>query len=452
MGFEATCMIQHRYTRRTPASPVFIALALFCCAMAACRHAPVPSASRKVYIGQSGGRYTIFRDGRPFTVKGAAGTGQLQALREAGGNTLRTWDTVGLGALLDEAQAAGIAVIAGLSIPVSSSFAFYRDTAAVSALCLAYEQVVERYKNHPALLMWCLGNEVDFPYRPRFRPFYKTYNRLLDMIHTRDPDHPVTTALINFSRRNIYNLRWKVPQLDLISLNIFGELHDLRNDLEKFSWFWDGPFLVTEWGINGPWESETTAWGAPVENTSNKKAEQYLQRYTDDMPVNDPRFLGACVFYWGQKQEVTHTWFGLFAPNGEASATAQTMRYIWTGQPPAHKAPVFQYMLLEGKGARDNILLGPNTVHSAELLLENPGNDSLRFEWELLPEDWFIRFRNDANPLKPPVLDSLLLSGDGARARFRTPSREGPYRIFVTVYDKYGNFASTNTPFYVIAP
>jgi hypothetical protein len=109
-------------------------------------------------------------------------------------------------------------------------------------------------------------------------------------------------------------------------------------------------------------------------------------------------------------------------------------------------------MLLEGKGARDNILLSPGAVHSAELLLENPANDSLRFEWEVLPEDWFVRFQNDVNPLKPPAPDSLRLSSEGARARFRVPSREGPYRIFVTVYDAYGNFASTNTPFYVVAP
>ncbi|WP_341836141.1 glycoside hydrolase family 2 TIM barrel-domain containing protein [Chitinophaga pollutisoli] len=373
-------------------------------------------------------------------------------MKAAGGNTIRTWDTAGLGKLLDEAQAAGIAVICGFAIPVSGHLDFYRDTAAISAMSQAFGRVVERHKNHPALLMWCLGNEVDFPYSPRFRPFYKAYNHLLDMIHTLDPDHPVTTALINFNRRNIYNLRWKVPELDLISLNIFGEIKDLRTNLKKFSWFWDGPFLITEWGINGPWESETTAWGAPIENTSNKKAEQYLQRYTDYMPVNDPRFLGACVFYWGQKQEVTHTWFGMFSPHGNTSPAAQTMQYIWTGQWPAHKAPRLRYMLLDDKGARDNILLSPGTEHSASLLLESPGAGSLRIEWELLPEDWFVRYRSYVNPLKPPVLDSLLLSQEGNVARFRAPSREGPYRLFVTAYDAYGNFASANTPFYVIAP
>ncbi|MGX5820681.1 glycoside hydrolase family 2 TIM barrel-domain containing protein [Chitinophaga lutea] len=420
--------------------------------MASCRQKAAPDTSRRVYIGQSGGRYTIFRDGKPFTIKGAAGAEELKALKEAGGNTVRTWDTVRLGALLDEAQAAGLAVIPGLYIPTSNTLDFYRDTAAVTALCQAYERVVERYKGHPALLMWCLGNEVDFPYRPRFQPFYKAYNRLLDMIHARDPDHPVTTAVVNFNRRNIYNLRWKVPQLDLISLNIFGQLENLRSDLKDFAWFWDGPFVITEWGINGPWESFTTAWGAPLENTSNKKADIYLQRYKDYMPVEDARFLGACVFYWGHKQEVTHTWFSLFAPNGARSATAQTMQYIWSGKEPDHKAPALKYMLIEGKGAGDNILLGPGADHSAELLLESPGNDSLRYEWEIMPEDWFIRFRYDANLRKPPVLDSLLLSQEGNTARFRTPLREGPYRIFVTVYDTYGNFATTNTPFYVVAP
>lgn len=445
-------MIQRLQTRHTPVHFVLIVLALLGCAMASCRHAPSPSTPRKVYIAKSGDRYTIFRNGQPFMVKGAAGDGQLQALQKAGGNTIRVWDTVRLGALLDSAQAAGIAVIAGLHIPNSESLKYYRDTATVSALCLAYERVVERYKNHPALLMWCLGNEVDFPYRPRYRPFYKTFNRLVDIIHTHDPDHPVTTTLINFNRRNIYNIRWKVPQLDLISLNIFGDLSHLRKELRAFAWFWDGPFLVTEWGINGPWEAEATAWGAPIENTSNKKAEQYLKRYSAYMPVNDPRFLGACVFYWGQKQEVTHTWFGLFAENGATSATAQTMQYIWTGQFPTHKAPALQYMLLDGKGARDNLLLSPGTVHSANLLLEHPDSDSLRFKWEVLPEDWFIRFRNDVNKVKPPAPDSLLLSQEGTGARFRAPLREGPYRIFVTVYDAYGNFASTNTPFYVVAP
>lgn len=429
-----------------------LAAAVLILLLAGCSAPPVPLKERKVYIGRQDGRYILFRDKRPFIVKGAAGYDHLEALHAAGGNTIRTWDTAGLGNLLDSAQAAGIAVIAGLSVPLSRSLEFYKDTAGVAALYKSYHALVNRYKHHPALLMWCLGNEVDFPYKPRFRPFYKTYNRLLEMIHEQDPDHPVTTALINFDRRCLYNIRWKVKGLDLISMNIFGELHNLERELKNFSWFWDGPFLISEWGINGPWETEATAWGAPIENTSNKKAEQYLQRYTDHMPVNNPRFLGACVFYWGQKQEVTHTWFSLFAENGAASAVVQAMQLIWTGQQPTHRAPSLKYMLVEGKGARDNILLQPGAMHAAEILFDEAISDSLRITWEIMPEDWYIRYRSDVNARKPVVLNSLLLSPQGNKTGFRTPAKEGPYRIFATVCDRYGNFATANTPFYVVAP
>lgn len=443
----------HRITPyiRAQRWPALAAAALFLL-LASCSTPPAPSKERKVYIDRQDARYVLFRDKKPFTIKGAAGFSNFEALHAAGGNTIRTWDTAGLGDVLDRAHAAGIAVIAGIPIPLSRSLGFYKDTARVTALYNACHALVNRYKDHPALLMWCLGNEVDFPYRPRFRPFYKTYNRLLEIIHSQDPEHPVTTALINFDRRCIYNIRWKVKGLDLISLNIFGELPNLERDLKNFSWFWNGPFLISEWGINGPWETETTAWGAPIENTSNKKAEQYLQRYTDHMPVNNPRFLGACIFYWGQKQEVTHTWFSLFSENGAASPVVQTMQQIWTGQPPTHKAPPLKYMLVEGKGARDNILLGPGTVNAAEILFDTALGDSLRVTWEIVPEDWYTRYRGDVNARKPVVLDSLLLSLKGNKTSFRAPAKEGPYRIFATVSDAYGNFVSANTPFYVVAP
>ena len=39
---------------------------------------------------------------------------------------------------------------------------------------------------------------------------------------------------------------------------------------------------------------------------------------------------------------------------------------------------------------------------------------------------------------------------DGNKLTFRTPAIEGPYRIFVFIYDQKGNFATTNTPFYVL--
>ncbi|MET3879273.1 glycoside hydrolase family 2 TIM barrel-domain containing protein [Chitinophaga sp. OAE865] len=425
--------------------------AALCAVLTGCISSPAPLRKGKVYVGKEGKQYVLYRDGQPFRIKGAAGTENFAALHAAGGNTIRTWDTLGLGQLLDDAYANHIAVIAGFPMPVSSFSPFYNDTAKVAAQYTAFRNVVTRYKSHPALLMWCLGNEIDFPYKPRYNSFYKAYNHLLEMIHTEDPDHPVTTALINFNKRCLYNIRFKVTGLDLISMNIFGDLQHLQRNLEKFSWFWDGPFLISEWGINGPWEWELTTWGSPVENTSTRKAQRYLQMYEQYMPVNDPRFLGACVFYWGNKQEVTHTWFSLFTKDGQASETVNVMQYLWTGKWPANRAPALNMLLLNGKTGSNNILLNPNSLQTAEVLLAGTSAGSLQITWELLAEDWHTKNRDEPNTQKPVAYNNLLLKATGNKITFRSPGKEGPYRIFATVSDNKGHFATANTPFYVVS-
>jgi hypothetical protein len=420
----------------------FIALFLF----TGCNIPATSDKSRKVFIAKTQGRYTLYRNGQPFRIRGGAGYTFLPQLKAAGGNTIRTWDTVGLGAILDEAQHNNLAVIAGLPMPASSYvYDFYQDKTKVEAQYKAFNGIVQRYKHHPALLMWCVGNELDFPYRLRYRPFYRSMNRLVKMIHATDPDHPVTTTIANFSRREIVNLRLKIPELDLISINTFGALHTLRGDLDMFSWFWDGPYLISEWGIPGPWESEYTAWDAPIENTSTKKAEQYRNLYEKQVPHNDPRCLGDLVFFWGQKQERTPSWFSLFSEKGEFSAAAGVLRQLWTGRPPEAKAPQLQYMLVDGKGAKDNILCKPGSLHTASILMPAPDTAIARLHWKVQQEDWYA-----GQDTLRTWLDTTVLSPGMRRLTFAAPLKEGPYRIYIDIFDKHGNFATANTPFYVV--
>ena len=53
-----------------------------------------------------------------------------------------------------------------LNLPVASErFGFdYDDAAAVAAQERRIEALVRRYRDHPALLCWILGNELDFNY------------------------------------------------------------------------------------------------------------------------------------------------------------------------------------------------------------------------------------------------------------------------------------------------
>ncbi len=418
-----------------------------------CSSKPGSYLKRTVYIEFLNGRYTIIRNGKPFIIKGASGFTHLQQLVAAGGNTIRTWDTTGLQKVLEEADRYKLAVVAGLYLPViSRPEVFYDDSLQVKEQFEKYRALIRKYKTHKSLLFWCLGNELAFPFNPRHNSFYRAYNKLVEMIHAEDPDHPVTTTLINVPWRSIVNIQLRT-QIDFISVNLFGGLPLFKKELQDFNWFWKGPFLVTEWGIEGPWpgpdkDMVQTAWGAFIEPTSTKKAEQYLYAYQRYMPVTNPRYLGSFVFYWGQKQETTPTWFSLIAENGAVSETVGTMKFIWTSEWPLHKPLKIRYLLLDKRGAADNIIYKPGSIVKADLFFQSRDTSRLTYKWMVLNEDWFkINFRNNQKRLNP--VDSLVIHQVGPQLLFRTPERTGPYRIYVYVFDQFGNFATSNIPFFV---
>lgn len=415
----------------------------------ACRNEPRPNKAARVFIEKKEGKYTLIRNGQPFYVKGAGGESHFRELQQAGGNTLRTWDTTHLAAILDSANRHHIAIIVGLPLPNSNDLSFYTSPESTQKRLHAFESLVKRFRRHPSLLMWCLGNELDFPYKWKYNAFYDAFNELTEMIHAEDPDHPVTTTILNFNPKYIVNIRLRC-HLDLISFNIFSKLPDLRQNLADLAWFWDGPYMLLEWGINGPWQgTEQTAWSAYIEDTSRKKAEVYRRRYLSDMPLRDPRFLGACVFFWGSKQETTATWFSLFDEDGRRSEAIGVMQEIWTGKASPAVFPEIRYMLLNRRGARDNILLTPGTKASAEILLFK-GHDRIRaLRWQIFREDWYHENQQNSTKKLTP-LETVYRTGNQLRLTFAAPCDEGPYRLFATVYDEAGHFASCNTPFYVV--
>jgi len=403
---------------------------------------------RKVFISYKGGKFTLYRNGQPFFVKGGSGYTHLATLYESGGNTIRVWDTINLRQILDDAEANHLAVIVGLPFQYDTSSSL--EAQSLMGQCKDLIRVVSRYKGHPALLAWCVGNELSFPFDGRYSDFYDTFGKMVDMIHVEDPDHPVTTTIFNVYSRYVFNVLRK-SKIDFISFNIFNKLPDMKSKLRWLSWFWEGPYLLTEWGIDGPWTgTRHTAWGAYIENSSTKKAEMYRERYEKDIPQTDPRFLGSLVFFWGQKQEYTHTWFSMFDEYGNKSESVGLMQYLWTGKIPDHMPPQVDYMLMDGNGAPSNLLFDPAVTVHAEVILHQPDSNITRVQWEVLPEDWYHVKGEPAKKTKPHSLDGLIRTGSGLTAEVITPSTGGPYRLFATLYDRFGNFSTCNIPFYVV--
>lgn len=406
--------------------------------------------NNSVYIKSINGKFEIFKNGKPFLIKGASGYTHLRELKQAGGNTIRVWDTIGLRKILDTADHYQLSVIIGLPMPPSEFMdEFYNDDIKTKNHIKKITTLVNEFKNRPSVLFWCLGNELAFPYRPKYRKFYKTFNDLVTSIHTDDPAHPVTTTLQAVSPKNIFNITYRTG-IDFLSFNLFGGLLTFREDIEKLKWFWKGPYLFTEWGIEGPWSTGIqNTWGSYIESTSTKKAEEYLEIYRKYVPVHDSRFLGALVFYWGQKQEYTPTWFSFFDDLGNKTEAVNVMQYIWTNKKIALHAPLMDYILLNDKGAKNNIFLTPNTTSTGKVILAQRDSANLRYKWKLFKEDW-----HKPNGIflerKPKKLPNLIVDDLAKEVRFRVPANEGPYRLFVYVYDNRGFLASANIPFYVI--
>jgi len=406
--------------------------------------------TRTVYIKKNDEGFQLYRNGKPFFIQGAAGISHFKELAEAGGNTIRVYDTINLDNILNEAQEHNLAVIVDIPIPrYQKEFNPYLNTDSNNVLKKNVELLVKKHKSHPALLMWNLGNEVNYPKVLFKNSFIKTFNELIEIIHRGDPEHPVSTTFngksVTFS---IYLHSW---DLDIVGYNIFGDLKNLEFKTSIiFSLIKPIPYYISEWGSDGPWESELNAWRAPIEPTSTKKIEQIEARYKIIAENSNGAFLGSLFFYWGNKHERTYTWFSLFHRDFK-SEIIKVLKELWNNTNSSQYSIGLDYMLLDERGSADNIVFSSNEIKSAELKFHGLQNDSNLIKWEIYPEAWTWSDKKNYIVLDPSIsLEKLFLKSDKNKVEFITPSREGPYRIFAYVYDKNGYFATTNTPFYVL--
>lgn len=412
---------------------------------------PAYNGTRKISIGKTNGKYCFLKDNKPFLVKGASGFSYIKELAACGGNTISCWDTSKIEVTLKEAAKYNVMVIIGLDIPGGEDVSFYNDPKNSSRIYDAYSAIVHRYRQYPALLAWSLGNELTFPFSLTNSPFYKAYNKFLNMVHATDPQHPVSTSVINVAKKDILNIQWRVHGLDFLCINTYNSIKYLKTDLDKIKLAWSGPYLVSEWAPNGGWEADITSWEAPIENTSTKKAEQYYDFFVKYMPLNDPRFLGSMAFYWGSRQEYTYSWYSIFNEDGSPTEIKEVLNDCWKNTVTTHYAPQVAFMLVDSLGAKDNILLSPGTTHTLSVLInKTTAADTLQYKWQILKEGWQNWGQTWNNFQKPSAVNGLIKDSSSKQTSFVTPLKEGPYRVFVTVNNARGYSATSNTPIYII--
>ena len=395
------------------------------------------------------GRYTLLRGGEPYPIRGAGiEFADVDNFAAHGGNSLRTWRTDNRlytgQEVLDEAWRHGVTVVMCIEIGRERLGFDYDDAEAVAEQLEYARGEVMKYKDHPALLAWMVGNEANlFFENPRV---FDAINDIAAMIHEVDGQHPVTTALAGFSPELAGLIRDRAPDLDFVSIQLYGDIVHLPAILEASDW--EAPLFVTEWGAIGHWEVSQTSWGAPIEQNSSEKAANYLRSYEIAIGSNPQQIMGSYVFLWGQKQERTPTWYGVFLGDGAETEAVDVMHYIWNGEWPANRSPAIEGMLLDERSALDNVVLTTGAEYEAGIRATDPDRDPLAYRWEIMRESEATQEGGDLEEV-PQRIDGLISDSGGDSIRVTAPPEPGAYRLFAYVYDGQGNAGHANIPFFV---
>ncbi|HTE12101.1 MAG TPA: hypothetical protein VK645_14050 [Chitinophagaceae bacterium] len=425
----------------------FSILMLFSCAFLNGHAQPnntVQSSAVKTEIRTTGGGYQLFRAGQPYFVKGAGGSNYMDRINAYGGNSLRTWGTRDAQKILDDAYKNGLTVLMGVDVARERHGFNYDDSIAVKKQLDQVRAEVMKYKDHPALLAWGIGNELNLQYKnPKV---WDAVNEISRMIHEEDPNHITCTVLAGVNKGLVDYIKARTPDIDFLSINTYGGLPGLPGSLHNSGW--DGPYMVTEWGPTGHWECLQTAWKSPIEETSSEKAAVYKSRYEYSVEKDKDHCLGSYVFLWGQKQERTPTWYGMFTEKGEESEVVDAVQFLWSANWPANKAPHIYSLQLNNKKAIENVYLEKTTVYNVSAVAMDPENDKLSYRWEILPEPKQVGSGGDFEARPKPV-DGLIKPGINGKASIQSPAAEGAYRLFVYITDGHNKVATANIPFYV---
>ncbi len=139
----------------------------------------------------------------------------------------------------------------------------YDDTAAVKKQFDRLREEVIKYKDHPALLAWGIGNELNLFYKNQ--KVWHAVNDISKMIHELDKNHPVCTVLAGINPYEADYINEHCTDIDFLGINIYAPLSTLPARVKEVGW--KGPYMVTEWGPTGHWECLTTEWNQPIEET-----------------------------------------------------------------------------------------------------------------------------------------------------------------------------------------
>ncbi len=389
-----------------------------------------------VRIQKQDGQFTLLRGGKQFPIHGVGGSQYLETLVAMGGNSIRTWGVQTAQEDLDNARKNGLTVCLGFWMGHERHGFNYTDSAQVESQSQEFRAVVERFKSHPALLIWGIGNEVELECQHE-EVIWKQANALAEIAHRLDPNHPTMVVVAEISEEKIARIERLCPAVDILGINSYGGAESLPVRYKKYGG--TKPYILTEFGPHGHWECQKSPFGPPFELTSTEKGNVYAKSYSAAGTPGKNGCLGSYAFVWGNKTEATPTWYGMFLSDGSRLAAPESMHDVWlSGKPLANRAPTIQEITVS-----ETAPLDPSAEISAQCAAQDLDSDALTWTWSLIQEAAQYSTGGDAQAETPDFPEAIVAGQGTPSVKVKLPGG-GIYRLYAYARDGRGAAAYAN--------
>lgn len=184
---------------------------------------------------------------------------------------------------------------------------------------------VEAIGDHPAILMWGLGNEVHLD-----REYLEYVNLMSEAIHEPLPLALTSLTMINAKPENIEKIKRFAPDLDVVGVQSYS-VGAVRGGIRNMEEHWGKPYYYSEFNGKGPWNFSKTEWGTAYDDMPADRVAEIDACY--DAIEAAPRCLGSTAFVWGQFGMQRPSYFSLLlSPHPSGVQQAEKMEAV-PGQP-----------------------------------------------------------------------------------------------------------------------
>lgn len=397
-------------------------------------------AGNKVEIKNENNVYKLYVNGKQTFIQGAGcgyafgtnGENYLKLAKELGVQSVRTWGVDQSDEkYLDEAVKQGLLVDAGLWLnPVYSSGAcsYITDTVYMNNVRKEILDYVIKYKDHPAILFWNVGNEVFINIKSEEEKvaFAKFLNRLVKDIKAIDKDHPAI-----YTSAGLAGLKYitkYVPEIDIFGINLYGGVAFALKSCKDSGL--KRPVVITELGPIGYWDVIKDNNGLALDQNDSTKAIT-IRNYLKETEGYKDILLGTYVFHLGETTQDSMTWWNLNYGNYKRAQFWEVYKY-YTGNKPPVIPKVLQFELSKKQGFKTDEWVSINM----KILYPKP---------EELSYDFFastVQLGAIAYYVNQKIVLDIDRSGD--EVKIKLPSKPGLYRIYTVVNDRNGNAATMN--------